>query len=111
MELVLVRELCGVFCISMQFVVFIELVGTLVLPTTMSFTLYVVIISIVKKPTPVALPDTTSPYSRSTSILYRRDSLSLELYLVNAHLPCFTPNMELCFANELPIGSLIFLVG
>lgn len=53
MELVLVRDLCGVFCISMQFVVFIELVGTLVLPAAISFTLYVVIISIVKKPTPV----------------------------------------------------------
>ncbi|KAF5102087.1 hypothetical protein D0Z00_000547 [Geotrichum galactomycetum] len=53
MELVLVRDLCGVFCISMQFVVFIELVGTLVLPAAISFTLYVVIISFVKKPTPV----------------------------------------------------------
>jgi chitin synthase len=53
MELVLVRDLCGVFCISMQFVVFIELVGTLVLPAAISFTLYVVVISFVKKPTPV----------------------------------------------------------
>lgn len=53
MELVLVRDLCGVFCISMQFVVFIELVGTLVLPAAISFTIYVVIISIVRKPTPV----------------------------------------------------------
>lgn len=53
MELVLVRDLCGVFCISMQFVVFIELVGTLVLPAAITFTIYVIIISIVKKPTPV----------------------------------------------------------
>lgn len=53
MELVLVRDLCGVFCISMQFVVFIELVGTLVLPAAISFTIYVVVISIVKRPTPV----------------------------------------------------------
>lgn len=53
MELVLVRDLCGVFCISMQFVVFIELVGTLILPAAISFTLYVIIIAIVKKPTPV----------------------------------------------------------
>lgn len=53
MELVLVRDLCGVFCISMQFVVFIELVGTLILPAAITFTFYVVIISIVKKPTPV----------------------------------------------------------
>lgn len=53
MELVLVRDLCGVFCISMQFVVFIDLVSTLVLPAAISFTIYVVIFSIVSKPTPV----------------------------------------------------------
>lgn len=52
MELVLVRDLCGVFCISMQFVVFIDLVSTLVLPAAISFTIYVIIISIVSKPTP-----------------------------------------------------------
>ena len=50
MELVLVRDLCGTFCFSMQFVVFVELVGTLVLPAAISFTFYVVIISIVKQP-------------------------------------------------------------
>ncbi|KAL1960990.1 hypothetical protein VTO42DRAFT_4878 [Malbranchea cinnamomea] len=50
MELVLVRDLCGTFCFSMQFVVFMELVGTLVLPAAIAFTFYVVIISIVKKP-------------------------------------------------------------
>ncbi|CAG8792306.1 10571_t:CDS:1, partial [Cetraspora pellucida] len=32
MELVLVRNLCGTFCFSMQFVVFMELIGTVVLP-------------------------------------------------------------------------------
>ncbi|KAL9608608.1 MAG: hypothetical protein Q9167_006569 [Letrouitia subvulpina] len=53
MELVLVRDLCGTFCFSMQFVVFIELVGTLVLPAAISFTIYLVIISFVKKPVPV----------------------------------------------------------
>lgn len=40
MELVLVRDLCGTFCFSMQFVVFIELVGTLVLPAAITFTIY-----------------------------------------------------------------------
>ncbi|KAJ5731541.1 uncharacterized protein N7483_006049 [Penicillium malachiteum] len=49
-ELVLVRDLCGTFCFSMQFVIFIELVGTLVLPAAISFTIYVVVSSIVKKP-------------------------------------------------------------
>ena len=53
MELVLVRDLCGTFCFSMQFVVFIELVGTLVLPAAITFTGYLIIISIVKKPVPV----------------------------------------------------------
>lgn len=41
MELILVRDLCGTFCFSMQFVVFIELVGTLVLPAAIAFTFYV----------------------------------------------------------------------
>ncbi|KAK0703791.1 chitin synthase-domain-containing protein [Lasiosphaeria miniovina] len=50
MELVLVRDLCGTFCFSMQFVVFIELIGTLVLPAAIAFTFYVVIISIVHSP-------------------------------------------------------------
>lgn len=40
MELVLVRDLCGTFCFSMQFVIFIELIGTLVLPAAIAFTIY-----------------------------------------------------------------------
>jgi chitin synthase len=50
MELVLVRDLCGTFCFSMQFVVGIELIGTLVLPAALCFTIYVVVISIVRQP-------------------------------------------------------------
>jgi chitin synthase len=50
MELVLVRNLCGTFCFSMQFVVFIDLIGTLVLPAAIAFTFYVIIISIVRQP-------------------------------------------------------------
>jgi chitin synthase len=41
MELVLVKDLCGTFCFSMQFIVFIDLIGTLVLPAAIAFTLYV----------------------------------------------------------------------
>lgn len=41
MELVLVRDLCGTFCFSMQFIVFVELMGTLVLPAAIAFTFYV----------------------------------------------------------------------
>ncbi|KAJ5140867.1 hypothetical protein N7448_004275 [Penicillium atrosanguineum] len=40
LELVLVRDLCGTFCFSMQFVIFIELIGTLVLPAAIAFTIY-----------------------------------------------------------------------
>uniref|UniRef100_V5EKX4 chitin synthase n=2 Tax=Kalmanozyma brasiliensis (strain GHG001) TaxID=1365824 RepID=V5EKX4_KALBG len=42
-ELVLVNDLCGTFCFSMRFVVFMELTGTLVLPAAIAFTLYVVV--------------------------------------------------------------------
>jgi chitin synthase len=41
MELVLVKDLCGTFCFSMQFVIGIELIGTLVLPAAIAFTFYV----------------------------------------------------------------------
>lgn len=41
MELVLVRDLCGTFCFSMQFVVGIDLIGTLVLPAAIAFTFYI----------------------------------------------------------------------
>ncbi|CAO1614825.1 unnamed protein product [Sympodiomycopsis kandeliae] len=44
MELVLVKDLCGTFCFSMQFVVFMDLIGTAVLPIAISLT-YVLIVS------------------------------------------------------------------
>ncbi|CAG8465137.1 179_t:CDS:1 [Funneliformis mosseae] len=49
MELVLVRNLCGTFCFSMQFVVFMELIGTVVLPVAILLT-YSLIVSIILKP-------------------------------------------------------------
>ncbi|KAJ3212575.1 hypothetical protein HDU67_003727 [Dinochytrium kinnereticum] len=48
MELVLVKDLCGTFCISMQFVIFMELVGTVVLPAAISFTMVLIVMSIIK---------------------------------------------------------------
>lgn len=42
-ELIQVRDLCGTFCFSMRFVVFMDLVGTLVLPAALAFTLFVVV--------------------------------------------------------------------
>nr|GAT52894.1 glycosyltransferase family 2 protein [Mycena chlorophos] len=46
-ELILVRDLCGTFCFSMQFVVGMELAGTLVLPAAISFTIYLIVASII----------------------------------------------------------------
>ncbi|KAJ7261281.1 chitin synthase-domain-containing protein [Mycena haematopus] len=53
-ELILVRDLCGTFCFSMQFVIGMELLGTLVLPAAISFTLYLIIASVLPHH-----PDTT----------------------------------------------------
>ncbi|ORZ39097.1 chitin synthase-domain-containing protein [Catenaria anguillulae PL171] len=53
MELVLVKDLCGTFCISMQFVIAIELFGTLVLPAAICFTIYLVVISFFSDPVPI----------------------------------------------------------
>ncbi|KAL4244083.1 Chitin synthase [Abortiporus biennis] len=49
MELVLVRNLCGTFCFSMQFVVFMDLLGTVVLPIAISLT-YMLIITMALQP-------------------------------------------------------------
>ncbi|CAR21099.1 chitin synthase CHS3 [Lachancea thermotolerans CBS 6340] len=53
MELVLVKDLCGSFCFSMQFVIGMELIGTMVLPLAICFSIYVVIFAIVSHPTPI----------------------------------------------------------
>ncbi|OMH81477.1 Chitin synthase 7 [Zancudomyces culisetae] len=47
MELVLVRGLCGTFCLSMQFSVFLDLIGTVSLPVAIMMTV-VLIISVFK---------------------------------------------------------------
>ncbi|KAJ9068828.1 ATP-dependent RNA helicase [Entomophthora muscae] len=43
LELVLVPQLCGIFCCSMQFVIFLELLGTVVMPASVLFLLYLVV--------------------------------------------------------------------
>ncbi|KAI7858773.1 chitin synthase-domain-containing protein [Circinella umbellata] len=53
LELVLIRDLCGTFCFSMQFVVFMELVGTVVLPAAISFTIYLIVVSFFVRPVPI----------------------------------------------------------
>ncbi|KAI9494756.1 chitin synthase-domain-containing protein [Zychaea mexicana] len=55
MELLFVHDLCGTFCFSMQFVVFMELVGTLALPAAIAFTLYLIILAIIGKPALIPL--------------------------------------------------------
>ncbi|KAF8982049.1 Chitin synthase, class 3 [Entomortierella lignicola] len=70
MELVLVRDLCGTFCFSMQFVIFMELVGTVVLPAAISFTIYLVTISIYRAIShDEKIPDTTVPLLLLAAIL------------------------------------------
>ncbi|CAE6440152.1 unnamed protein product [Rhizoctonia solani] len=49
MELVRVRNLCGTFCFSMQFVVFMDLIGTTVLPIAILLT-YVLIVTLALDP-------------------------------------------------------------
>lgn len=55
MELLFVHDLCGTFCFSMQFVVFMELVGTLALPAAISFTCYLIILAILGQPAIIPL--------------------------------------------------------
>ncbi|KAF9289779.1 glycosyltransferase family 2 protein [Linnemannia elongata] len=70
LELVLVRDLCGTFCFSMQFVIFMELVGTVVLPAAISFTIYLCAISVYKAIShDDAIPDTTLPLLLLAAIL------------------------------------------
>ena len=52
-ELLLVNDLCGTFCFSMRFVIFMELAGTLVLPAAIAFTIYVIVSAFLPGPTPV----------------------------------------------------------
>ncbi|PVU93031.1 hypothetical protein BB561_003485 [Smittium simulii] len=53
LELVQVNDLCGTFCFSMQFIIFMELVGTVVLPAAITFTVYLIVISFITKPIPI----------------------------------------------------------
>ena len=43
LELVLVRNLCGTFCFSMQFVILMELIGTVTLPVAMVLTIVLIV--------------------------------------------------------------------
>ncbi|KAJ3059316.1 Chitin synthase, class 3 [Podochytrium sp. JEL0797] len=56
MELLLVKDLCGTFCISMQFVIFMNLVGTVVLPAAITFTITILILTVVQVGADTELP-------------------------------------------------------
>ncbi|KAI8056052.1 chitin synthase-domain-containing protein [Syncephalis plumigaleata] len=45
-ELILVPELCGIFCCSMHFIIFMELIGTVVLPAAFIFLLALIVADI-----------------------------------------------------------------
>ncbi|CAO3589037.1 unnamed protein product [Absidia cylindrospora] len=55
MELLFVNDLCGTFCFSMQFVLFIDFIGCLALPAAITFTLYLIIMAILGKPAVISL--------------------------------------------------------
>ncbi|KAK6505355.1 Chitin synthase, class 3 [Arthrobotrys musiformis] len=99
MELVLVRDLCGTFCFSMQFVVFIELIGTVVLPAAISFTVYLIVISIVSRPVPVI------PLILLGLIL----GLPAILIVLTAHKWVYVLWM-LCYLCSLPIWNFVLPV-
>lgn len=56
LELVLVSDLCGIACLSMQFVVFMELIGTVVLPAAIVFTVYLLVSLILNRGAQEILP-------------------------------------------------------
>ncbi|KAF8504120.1 glycosyltransferase family 2 protein [Gautieria morchelliformis] len=56
MELVRVRNLCGTFCFSMQFVVFMDLLGTVVLPVAICLTYSLVAIPLMLLLAVIGLP-------------------------------------------------------
>lgn len=42
-ELLFVNKLCGIFCFSMQFIVFLDLLGTLLSPAAFAILIYIIV--------------------------------------------------------------------
>ncbi len=116
MELVLVRDLCGTFCFSMQFVVFIDLIGTLVLPAAIAFTIYVgkytpttvyfhhsriMVLTINSRDIlhqeagPSHPPRPPRPHPRSSRCPHRAHRAPLGLRPLDADIPDLPPDLEL----------------
>ena len=68
MELVLVKDLCGTFCMSMQCVIALELFGTVVLPAAMVFT-FILLVTILT-PTSDFIRDSLTPLLMLLIILF-----------------------------------------
>ncbi|SMY24550.1 unnamed protein product [Zymoseptoria tritici ST99CH_1A5] len=103
MELVLVRDLCGTFCFSMQFVLFIELVGTMVLPAAIAFTVYVLALAIKAAVLNTAAP--TIPLVLLALIL----GLPGVLIIITAHSLTYVLWM-LIYLLSLPIWNFVLPV-
>lgn len=134
MELILVKDLCGTFCFSMQFIVFIELIGTLVLPAAIAFTFYVgkffirihidsnrrnglLTLSLyshhLNRPFTTAnhSPRPAWPDSRPAGGADRCDGALVVLRALDVHLPPLAAHLEPCPAGLLVLEVRRFLVG
>lgn len=123
MELLFVNDLCGTFCFSMQFVVFMELVGTLVRcdsDALLSYThLFSPGIGITRCHHLYLVPDylrdtwpslrhqfdPSRPYPRSPRRPHHDDQPQIYLCHVDARLPLLPSHLELC-ASRLCLLAL-----
>ncbi|KAI9333860.1 chitin synthase-domain-containing protein [Obelidium mucronatum] len=97
MELLLVKDLCGTFCISMQFVIFMNLVGTVVLPAAITFTITILILTVTQ-----VGADTELPLILLALIL----GLPAVLILMTANRPIYIFWM-LIYLISLPIWNFV----
>lgn len=96
MELALVRDLCGTFCFSMQFVIIVNLVGTLVLPASITFTFYIIFVAIFSPIKPII----------SLILMGIVFGLPAVLILVTVSNPIYIAWM-LAYIASLPIWNLV----
>lgn len=102
MELVRVRNLCGTFCFSMQFVVFMDLVGTVVLPVAICLTGALIVNSIITPP---------SSFQEAIPLMLLAAVLGLPavLILITTRKVIYIAWM-LCYLLALPIWNFVLPV-
>lgn len=97
-ELVLVNDLCGTFCCSMQFIIFMELLGTLVLPAAIVFTGVLITTSSMGDPQIIPLALLAAILGLPAFLIFlTRTSLVYAWYL-------------LCYLLSLPIWNFVLPV-